>query len=161
MNLALWKLSGPIVEGSGIRLFVRRIRAYRKALRLKEQLSRFQSSFTSPSLSAAMLARPEMLGALIWPYQCILWDARERLHRIERHYSVVDQLGYEFPITPAEMELANLNEIHEGLRIVVDQPKWFMREGELAYNLFIGEERVFTLAFSFSHWNQATVAVIA
>ena len=32
--------------------------------------------------------------------------------------------------------------------MVIDQAKWFMREGQLVINLFVGEVRMFSLAFS-------------
>jgi uncharacterized protein VirK/YbjX len=32
--------------------------------------------------------------------------------------------------------------------VVVDQPIWFVREGQLVINLFLGEERIYSLAFS-------------
>jgi uncharacterized protein VirK/YbjX len=49
----------------------------------------------------------------------------------------------------------DLSDVRAGLRLVVDQPKWFMREGGLSLNLFVGCTRFYTLAFSFaSHGNK-------
>ena len=44
--------------------------------------------------------------------------------------------------------MLDLDEIREGLKVILDQPKWFMREGQLAINLFLGEVRIYSLVFS-------------
>lgn len=96
-----------------------------------------------------MAQRPEAAGAVIWPYQCLGWDARTRLERIRNHCSIIDRIGgpIDFPVD-GKMLLLDLDEIREGLQVVLDQPKWFMREGQLAINLFLGEDRLYSLVFS-------------
>ena len=44
--------------------------------------------------------------------------------------------------------MLELDDIRDGLRVVVDQPKWFLREGQIAINLFFQDDRIYTLAFS-------------
>src|SRR5262249_45950402 len=102
------------------------------------------------ALGRLLEARPETIGAVIWPYQCCGWDARTRLARICEHYAVVGSLGQwnNFPVGE-ERVLVDLTMIREGLRAIIDQPKWFIREGQLVLNLFLGEDRIYSLAFSF------------
>lgn len=96
--------------------------------------------------------RPTVLvGPLVWPYLCAAWDAPERLERIAAHYRIIDRLGAPFPFSANEsLVLADLDETHPQLRIVLDQPQWFMREGGLTLNLFVGDFRAYSLAFSFA-----------
>lgn len=108
-----------------------------------------------------MLGRPETVGAVVWPYQCLGWDAATRLERIDSHCKAIDVLGagLNFPIDQA-LQLLNLGDLSPGLRVVLDRPKWFMREGQLAMNLFAGELRIYTLAFSFGSFPDGMAAYV-
>src|SRR5205085_10943663 len=44
--------------------------------------------------------------------------------------------------------LLDLSEIRPGFQVVLDQPRWFMREGQFAINLFLNETRLYSLVFS-------------
>ena len=97
-----------------------------------------------------MIERPQMLGALVWPYQCAAWGPEERLRRIAAHYAEIDALGAPFEFGIEErLVLADLGDLRPGLRLVLDQPRWFIREGGLTLNLFVDSFRAFSLAFSF------------
>lgn len=128
-----------------------RLRVYLAALANRRQLSALAGN-PSPSLQMMAQERPGVLaGPLVWPYLCAGWDADERLKRIQAHYQIVDRLGAPFPFSADErLVLAELDETYPGLRIVLDQPKWFMREGGLTLNLFVDDFRAYSLAFSFS-----------
>ena len=101
-------------------------------------------------LNRLMKQRPETIGVLIWPFQCAQWRASTRLDRIINHCGVIDSLGppWDFSVD-RRLVLLNLDEISTGLRVVLDQPVWFMREGLLTINLFIDSLRVFSVSFSF------------
>ena len=102
------------------------------------------------SSAAALLAeRPQMLGALLWPYQNAGWGAGRRLARIAAHCRETDRLGAPFPFPiDRRLVLADLGDVFPEARLVLDQPKWFMREGGLTLNLFVGSFRAYSLAFS-------------
>ena len=106
----------------------------------------------SPALQRIAAERPEFLiGPLVWPYLCSAWGASERLQRQQDHYRIVDTLGAPFPFAfDDKLVLADLDDTFAGLRIVLDQPQWFMREGGLVLNLFVGDFRAYSLAFSFA-----------
>jgi uncharacterized protein VirK/YbjX len=96
-----------------------------------------------------MERRPHTVGAVIWPYQCLGWDARTRLARIRDHYDVIDSMQGPINFDVSSMLLLlDLDNICEGLRVIIDQPIWFMREGQNAMNLFIDKTRVYSLVFS-------------
>jgi uncharacterized protein VirK/YbjX len=70
-------------------------------------------------------------------------------------------IGPPFTVTAtSEFTLIDLSHLIPDLRIVLDAPKWFMREGGLALNLFIGDLRLLSLAFSFYEAGRAIVPFI-
>lgn len=146
----LWKTSKPVCEGRGLRGLRDRLRFVLSATRLMAPLRHFIHPPVGSALERLMLARPETVGAVVWPYQCLGWDAVTRLERIESHCKAIDALGagLDFRVDQA-VQLLNLDNLSPGLRVVLDQPRWFMREGQLAINLFAGGVRIYTLAFSF------------
>jgi uncharacterized protein VirK/YbjX len=101
------------------------------------------------ALRRIMDERPQLLGALVWPYQCASWDAAENLARIRAHYALVDEIGppLDFP-SDARLVLCDLGAWREDVRIVLDQPTWVLREGGFAINIFVGDFRAFSIAFS-------------
>jgi uncharacterized protein VirK/YbjX len=100
-------------------------------------------------MARMMEARPQTLGVLVWPYQCSGWGVGERLRRLRIHCAEVDRLGTPLTFAPSEkLVLADLDAQLPGLRIVLDKPHWFMREGGLVLNLFTDTFRAFSLAYS-------------
>ncbi|GAB3775748.1 VirK/YbjX family protein [Ramlibacter monticola] len=112
-------------------------------------LQRYATSASSSSLRAYVSERPEVCGALIWPYQCASWSAAERFARIESHFSVLDTAPEQFRFgTSARVLLADLTDRSQGARLILDQPKWLFREGLLALSIFLDEDRAYSLSFS-------------
>src|SRR5262245_22081557 len=99
-------------------------------------------------LGTLIESRPETVGAAIWPYQCLGWDVRTR----RAHYSVVKSIGggtIDFPVD-GRLLLLDIREVRDGLQVILDQPKWYLREGQLVINLFLGDIRMYSLAFTLS-----------
>lgn len=147
----LWKLSGIVCEQSGLRQLRQRLLFVMKALTLRNEMQPFLSPGSGGSLARAMQLRPELAGAAIWPYVCAEWEAGKRLSEILAHYREVDSLGSPFdaPVDAATL-LLDLSELHDSLHVVLDQPIWFLREGLLVLNLFLGDLRIYSIAFSFA-----------
>ena len=92
------------------------------------------------------------MGAAVWPYQCAGWTANTRLERIRNHYEALERINriIDFPVD-GKIELADLSEIRNGVKVIIDQPGWFLREGQLSINLFSNDIRIYTLSFSLFH----------
>ena len=148
-TLALPRLAEAAFPGmstANLKLKARMLGAARKQA---AGLEPFLNPAPGTMLAHVMAQRPETLGALVWPYQCAAWDAEDRLDRIAAHYAEIDRLGGPFIFDLDEKRvLVTLEDEHPGLRLVLDQPKWFMREGGLVLNAFVGDFRAFSLAFS-------------
>lgn len=128
-----------------------RLQATASALRHQDCLAGLAET-TSPSLRRILEERPEtILGLLVWPYLSASWDVSKRMGHALAHYRITDRLGPPFPFGVNErLVLIELPDIHPGLRIVLDQPPWFIREGGLTLNLFVDDFRAYSLAFTLS-----------
>jgi uncharacterized protein VirK/YbjX len=132
-----------------------------RATAVGDSLAPFLDATESTPLGRLLQARPETVGAVIWPYQCLGWDAKQRLTMIAAHYEALSTLPKALNFDVAESkEIINLAIFAEGLRVVLDRPKWFMREGQLVINLFIGERRSYSLAFSLAQEACGLVAYV-
>jgi len=129
-----------------------RLRVMASAIRHRRQLSAMTRT-RSPALHRILQDQPaSVVGALVWPYLCASWETSRRLEQLRQHYEIVDGLDPQFQFSVDEqLVLLTLSDIHPGLRVVLDQPIWFIREGGFTLNLFIDDFRAYSLAFSFSH----------
>lgn len=92
--------------------------------------------------------KDDLLAFFEQPYLNCNWDAVSRFSVIAGHYAILDR----FPGLNVESGerrlLCCLNAYYSGLSVQLDRPQWFVREGEIACNLFFGEERIYTIAFT-------------
>lgn len=156
-----WKVSKQAYAKPGAISFAQRMKFFLMAMWESEELGIWFASSETSSLRQLMDHRPQCLGAIVWPYICNSWDAGIRLRRIRGHYEVIDELGQSlaFPFGSG-IKLLELSQVYESLSIIIDRPDWFIREGELAINLFVGEVRVFSLAFTLSRQDNFIIAYI-
>lgn len=135
--------------GNGPSALVRQGRMVLEGLRAFPLTQQMLAPAPGTALERIMRQRPEFIGALLWPYLSASFETEERLSRIVGHYAVIDGLGTPFPFDCDErLVLVDLAEVMPGLRLVLDQPIWFLREGGLVLNLFIDSFRAFSIAFS-------------
>ena len=167
----LWKMSSPICEhetprgrksGFGaVRVLKRRLYYVVKSLRSISSLQVYMHPREGSPLQRAMEQRPELVGVTIWPYICSSWNARTSLQKIDEHFKVIEKMGpmLDFPVNEM-LPLLDLAEAATNLQVVLDQPKWLMREGMFAINLFLLNTRVYSLVFSFASEEGRAVAYI-
>lgn len=92
----------------------------------------------------------DCIGVVQWPYLSKCWEAPQRLEVVASHFEV---LAGQFPALlllgrDESLTLCDLASYSPGCRLVLDRPIWFKREGELVLNLFQGDLRVASLAFT-------------
>jgi len=150
-QIVRWALPG-IVTGANMKAALLRLRVMASAVQHRHQLSALTQA-ESPALGRILREQPAVVvGVLVWPYICASWNASKRLDQMGQHYAIVDRLAPQFHFSvDKQLVLLNLSDIHPGLRVVLDQPPWFIREGGLTLNLFIDDFRAYSLAFSFSN----------
>jgi|GEM_PF-767829 len=144
----LWRCSRQI-DGAGKHPWLKRLRLIREGLRYREALRPFQWAPSDSVLGHALHARPQLLELVIRPYQTIAWNADRRLEMLRLHYEQVGRLDWPQLRDPdAVVDIMPLDEVQAGLRLVLDQATWFTYEGPLVINLFLGSERIYSLAFA-------------
>jgi uncharacterized protein VirK/YbjX len=112
-------------------------------------------------LISALARFPLMSGAMYWPYINHTWSMNQKLASIDQHYRMLDgPAAIIAHATLREVELARLDEECNGLRIVLDKTEWFLREGEIVLNLFINEQRFYSLAFTIGMDRGQPVAIV-
>ena len=157
----LWKTSAKVCGDKGLTAAKRRMQFMLYAIRNYNSLKPMISAPPTTALGKFMRQRPEIVGAVLWPYQCSDWNARTRLGRIRAHYSALSEIHSPLDFSPDEqLCLLDLCEITEDLRLIVEQPHWFMREGQVTMSLFHGETRIYSLVFSLLREDEALVAFI-
>jgi uncharacterized protein len=103
----------------------------------------------NPVLTQALERFPMVSGAIYWPYINYTWPVERRLAAIDQHYRMLGgNAGIIAHGTLAEVELARLEDEYAGLRLVLDKAFWFLREGEIVLNLFVNDQRFYSIAFT-------------
>lgn len=157
----LWALSAATCGKGGLGALKRRLTFMAAAACLGRPLRPWLHAPAGSALQRAVAQRPELLGVIVWPFVCANWGGAERLDRLAAHFGVAES---RLPVldldASAQRRLVDLGDAFEGLRLVLDRPPWFMREGPLVLNLFIGETRIYSLAFTLSEEPQGLVAYI-
>jgi uncharacterized protein VirK/YbjX len=98
------------------------------------------------SLREAIALRPSLVTRFLHPYLNADWTAARKLGVISGHYALIQG---EFPfmrfMPSSGIVLAGVG---EGIAIRLDSSARFEHEGELALNLYRGDLRLFSLAFT-------------
>jgi uncharacterized protein len=114
-------------------------------------LLRFLFAPKDGKLAQYLGARPEVWEMLLTPYLAACWGSSERLKRVLDHCDTCERLG---PLLTAPWDgyvvLALLPEIGPGYRLILDQPRWLLREGQSAISLWDGGDRLFSLSYCLS-----------
>jgi uncharacterized protein VirK/YbjX len=131
-----------------------------RVFRHRRELAQLLALGDTGGMCQTLRDRPRVIGIAEWPYLHRGWGVKERVRAIREHYAAVAGLGWLQPRVGEERDLAKLGDVFEGLRVVLDRPEWFIREGELTLNLFLGEERVYSIAFSLSGSAAGRTAVV-
>jgi len=120
-----------------------------RAMAFLSEIQKWYGISDNPLLSRALKRFPLMSGAMYWPYINHAWPMSRKLAIIDQHYRLLEgQTAIIAHATFDEIELARLDEEYAGLRLVLDKTKWFLREGEIVLNLFVNEQRFYSVAFT-------------
>jgi len=92
----------------------------------------------------------DCVGVVHWPYISKSWSPKNKLSVLASHYEVVSKSCPQLLLLGRSdrLLLGNLSEFAAGCSLVLDRPFWFMREGELVLNLFQGDLRIASIAFT-------------
>ncbi len=115
----------------------------------------------NPLLSLALQRFPLTSGAIYWPYMNFEWPFQRRLKAVDQHYRLINGgcaiIAY---ATLDEVELAKLDQEYAGLRLLLDKASWFLREGEIVLNLFVKDQRIYSVAFTIGIYENQPVLFV-
>ena len=132
------------------------------AVRHQSALKQFFLRMSVAPLQQVKLNTSDVIGMTVWPYINNAWTVQERLDKKAGHYEL---LVAHYPMLFSMMRneslvLMNLDAYSPGLRLVLEQPVWFKREGEYVLSLFVRGTRVSSVAFTLGCEGQRTVCYI-
>lgn len=120
-----------------------------RAIALLPNIKKWYEISDNPLLTQALKRFPLMSGAMYWPYINHTWSMERKLAVIDQHFRLLDgPAAIIAHATFEELEMARLDEEYAGLRLVLDKTKWFLREGEIVFNLFVNDQRFYSIAFT-------------
>jgi uncharacterized protein VirK/YbjX len=122
------------------------------AMRAREVSRQFAAATPDSPLGKLLAEWPETIGVLIWPYQCISWDSKERFQRLGGHLYAVHQIEGLQLAPEDKLVLADLSAFSPGVSLIIDRARWLAREGHLTLSLFKDDFRAFTVSFSLSRY---------
>lgn len=124
-------------------------------------IRKWYSIADNPFLLMALKRFPVISGAMYWPYINHTWSMKHKLAAIDQHYRMLDHSKAIIThATFAEVELVRLDEEYTGLRLVLDKASWFLREGEIVLNLFVNDQRFYSIAFTLAANSGQTIIMI-
>ena len=111
-------------------------------------LRTWYSDTSNPALVEMLSYRPDIVGAVRHPYVNTTWTARRRLCAIQLHYSLLRGPLEVLRFSPQrQVRVTTLAAGDASLDVILDKPKWFLHEGEVAINLFRDGQRLYSLVF--------------
>ncbi len=120
-----------------------------KALVSLPNIRKWREGSDNPLRKQALKRHPLVDGAIYWPYINHTWSMERKLSVIDQHFrmssgpaSIIAHATFE------DIELARLDEEYTGLRFVLDKAEWFVHEGEIVLNLFVDDQRLYSIAFT-------------
>jgi glycosyltransferase involved in cell wall biosynthesis len=133
--------------------FKRRARLWIAALIHLSALIHFFDRISALTFQRIALNEVDVIGMSEWPYINNTWTVKERLDKKAMHYEIIAKhypvlLNFVSVLPALFLDLSSYS---EGFRLVFDRPDWFKREGEMVLNIFKGEIRVSSAAFTFGY----------
>jgi uncharacterized protein len=122
---------------------------------------RFLTAPHASQLGQLLANRPEIWEMVLTPYLASHWGPSERLNRILDHCRTTERLG---PLFTAPWNgyvvITSLPEIGPSYRLMIDQPRWLLREGQSTISLWDGGDRIFSLSYCLSSGCGTVVAYV-
>ncbi len=151
---AFVKVSREVYPSNSMGALVHKLLFYFKAKKNNDLIQKFSQEIHQLGYGHIFQNEPSVLGNLIWPYIHKDWDVAERFSAIAKHYAFLTGMPKFLDVSDGTLkEIVGLNAYAPNTAIVLDKPRWFVREGEIVLNIFHNDLRVMSLAFSLGHHN--------
>jgi uncharacterized protein len=146
--MVIWQRARQAYPALGPMSLLRRLRFSWQAWVHRREWRALRDVSPQSPLGQVMQARKNMAHILAWPYIHRAWSIRHRVETVVAHYRYLERQPWlQVPLGTREV-LATVGPAEDGLTLQLDQPDWFAQEGELSLNLFEGNMRLYSVAFS-------------
>ena len=137
-------------KDGGAKRLPQRAKFWLHAMRRRAEIGAILAGERGEAARGMLASNPKLLGFLVWPFLCASWSGGRNLEALVQHGRVVDAVRRTYRTDlHAQQEVADLSAHYPGLRIVLDQPRWFLREGFATVNAFWEDARLYSLSFAF------------
>lgn len=103
----------------------------------------------NPLRERALQRYPLIEGAMYWPYINHTWTVKKKFQVIDTHYRILGHLSSTLSdATFVDKLLVSCEEEYPELKLVLEKAPWFLREGEIVLSIFVGVDRVYSVAFT-------------
>ena len=157
----LWMAAQVIYPGSAPSTVKNKLGFFLRCLKARSTLRKLLDGGEHHLLAQEVAAMPKSLGFVVWPYIRSDWPMLRRFEALSEHKQALasDMAALDVSVS-ASVLIVDLADMSPGLRLVVDQAPWCLREGSLVFSLFLLEERMMSLAFSFGVLEGQRVAYV-
>ncbi len=146
---------------TSLNFIILRIRFFKHILFNLTLIKNFIHSIEQLGYATLFEHKIPVLGAVEWPYIHKDWDINRRFEIILNHYQMIKTLPQILDVADGLPKLLiNTAQYSADTKIVLDKAQWFVREGEIVLNLFQGDSRMMSVAFTFSDLNGERVLYI-
>lgn len=148
---SLLRYSRQLVDRPSLGGWALRMRYVRSGLRHRRAVGRLLQPERASAFRAQAERNPALTGFFLWPFLNADWDVERRFDGLIRHYDVVARrfpwlrLGFKEALT-----VLDAGELCPGLRFVIEDAPWFVREGCVNFSMLYGEERLMSVSFALS-----------
>ena len=158
---AFVKVTRDVYPSNSVSASIRKLFFYFKAKRNSALIQKFSQEINQLGYGRIFQHEPSVLGNLIWPYIHKDWNVAERFSSITNHYLLLKELPKFLDVSDGTpKEIVNLNAFSPNTAIVLDKPRWFVREGEIVLNIFHHDLRAMSIAFSLGYHNNEIVLYV-
>jgi len=156
----IWNSACSVYMPFSIKNFILRIRFLLLGLLNWNAVREFVNARDNECFHKELIKQNDKLGILVWPYIHNEWGFEKKSQIIREHYHCVNDIPKLCIQSEERFEVLDLDKVKSGLKVIIDRGQWFKREGELVLNIFLAEDRIYSLAFSLGQIKGLRVAYI-
>jgi uncharacterized protein VirK/YbjX len=155
------KVSREVYPKNNFKSIVHQLLFYIRAKKNSALIESFYNKIKSLGYAHILQHEPNVLGNLVWPYLHKDWCIERRFSSILQHYTLLKGMPKFLDVSDGQpKEIVSLDQYSARTSIILDKPRWFVREGEIVLNIFHDDLRTMSVAFIIGqHNNEITLYI--
>lgn len=140
---------------------INRVKFLLKSVFYRKTIKNFVGEINKLEYSELFSHEMPLLVVVHSPYLHNQWSVEDRFNVILEHYKVIKKMPAILNLVDAKPRvILDLTQYLAGMFITLDKAKWFVREGEIVLNLYKEDQRLMSLAFTFSTLNNQLIIYV-